>query len=51
MFEDEIVGVRIILEPQSGGHYIDDMKMISAASFRASGGHVLDVVAQGLKKH
>ncbi len=28
-----------------------DMKMISAPSFGAPGGHVFDVVAQGLKKH
>ena len=49
MFEDEIGGVRIIMEAQSGGHPIDDMKMSSAPSFRALGGHIFDVVAQGLK--
>ena len=29
----------------------DDMKMSSAPSFGAPGGHIFDVVAQGLKKH
>ncbi len=48
MFEDEIGGVRIITESQLGGHH---MKMSSAPSFRAPGGHIFDVVAQGLKKH
>jgi hypothetical protein len=28
-----------------------DMKMNSAPSFGAPGGHIFDVVAQGLKKH
>ncbi len=48
MFGDEIEGVRIIMESQSGGHH-NDMKMSSAPSFRASGGHIFDVVAQVLK--
>ena len=50
MFEDEIGGVRIIIESQLGGHPNEDMKMSSAPSFRAPGGHIFDVVAQGLKK-
>ena len=32
-------------------HPNDDMKMSYAPSFRAPGGHIFDVVAQGLKKH
>jgi hypothetical protein len=51
MFEDEIGGVRIIMESQSVGHPNEDMKMSSAPNFRAPGGHIVDVVAQGLKKH
>ncbi len=53
MFEDEIGGVRIIMESQFqlGGHPNEDMKMSSAPSFRAPGVHIFDVVAQGLKKH
>jgi hypothetical protein len=51
MFEDEIGGVRIIMESQSGKHPIDDMKMSSAPSFRAPGGDIFDVVAQGLGEH
>ena len=51
MFEDEIGGVWIISESQSLGHPNEDMKMSSAPNFRAAGGHILDVVAQGLKKH
>jgi hypothetical protein len=51
MFEDEIGGVRIIIEDQSRGRPNEDMKMSSAPSFGASGGHnIFDVVAQGLKK-
>jgi hypothetical protein len=30
---------------------IEDMKMSSAPSFGAPGGHIFDVVAEGLKKH
>ena len=33
------------------GRPIEDMKMSSAPSFGAPGGHIFDVVAQGLKKH
>ncbi len=51
MFEDEIEGVRIITESQLGRHPNEDIKMSSAPSFRAPGGHIFDVVAQGLKKH
>ncbi len=51
MFEDEIGGVRIIIESQSVRHSNEDMKMTSAPNFRAPGGHIVDVVAQGLKKH
>ena len=51
MFEDEIGGVRIISESQSVEHPNEDMKMSSAPNFRAPGGHIVDVVAQGLKKH
>ncbi len=51
MFEYEVGGVRIIMEYQSGGHPNDDIKMSSAPSFGAPGGHIFDVVAQGLKKH
>ena len=51
MFEDEIGGVRIIIESQSGEHPNEDMNMSSAPNFWAPGGHIVDVVAQGLKKH
>ncbi len=43
--------MRIIIESQSGGRSNDDIKMSSAPSFGAPGGHIFDVVAQGLKKH
>ena len=33
------------------GRPIEDMKMSSAPSFGTPGGHIFDVVAQGLKKH
>jgi hypothetical protein len=49
MFEDKIGGVQIIMESQSGGHRNEGMKMSSAPNFRAPGGHIFDVVAQGLK--
>ncbi len=49
MFEDEIGGVWIIIESQSGGRPNEDMKMSSAPSFGAPGGHNFDEVAQGLK--
>ena len=51
MFEDEIGGVRIIMESQSGRHPNEDMKMSSAPNFRAPGDHIVDVVAQELNKH
>jgi hypothetical protein len=51
MFEDKIGGVRIIMESQLGGHPNKDMKMSSAPSSSAPGGHIFEVVAQGLKKH
>jgi hypothetical protein len=51
MFEVKIGGVRIIIESQSWGRPNRDMKMSSAPSFGAPGGHIVDVVAQGLKKH
>jgi hypothetical protein len=51
MFEDEIVGVGIIIESQSGGYPNGDKKRSSGPSFGAPGGHIFDVVAQGLKKH
>ena len=53
MFEYEIGNVRIIIESQSGSGWRPnkDMKMGSAPSFGAPGGHIFDVVAQGLKKH
>ncbi len=37
MFEDEIGGVRIIIESQSGWCPNEDMKMSSAPSFRVPG--------------
>ena len=39
------------MESQSGCHPNEDMKMSYAPSLRAPGGHIFDVVAQGLKKH
>ena len=39
------------MESQSGWHPNKDMKMSYAPSCRAAGGHIFDVVAQGLKKH
>ena len=39
------------MESQSGCYPNEDMKMSYAPSFRAPGGHIFDVVAQGLKKH
>ena len=39
------------MESQSGCHPNGDMKFSYAPSFRAPGGHIFDVVAQGLKKH
>ena len=51
MFEDEIGGMRIIIESQSVKHPNEGMKMSSAPSFGAPGGHIFDVVAPGLKKH
>jgi hypothetical protein len=39
------------MESQSGYHPNKDMKISYAPSFRAPGGHIFDVVAQGLKKH
>jgi hypothetical protein len=51
MLEDEIGSVRIIMESQSGRHPNEYMKMSSASSFGAPGGHIFAVVAQGLKKH
>jgi hypothetical protein len=37
------------MESQSGCHPNEDMKMSYAPSFRAPGGHIFDVVAQGLE--
>ncbi len=51
IFEDEIGNVRTIMASQSGCHPNEDMKIRYAPSFRAPGGHIFDVVAQGLKKH
>ncbi len=51
IFEDEIGGVRIIIESQSGGLPNEDMKMSSAPSFRAPGGHIEGGTSQVLKKH
>jgi hypothetical protein len=39
------------MESQSGWHPNTDIKVSYAPSFRAPGGHIFDVVAQGLKKH
>ena len=43
--------MRIIIEAQCGRRPIEDIKMSSAPSFGAPGGHIFDVVAEGLKKH
>ncbi len=51
MFEDEIGGVRIIIESHWGRRLNEDMTMRSALSFEAPGGHIFYVVAQGLKKY
>ena len=52
MFEDEIEGVLIIIESQSGWRPNEGMKVSLAPSFGAPGCHnILGVVAQGLKKH
>ena len=51
MFEVEKGGVRIIIVSQSVGCPNGHMKMSSAPSFGAPGGHIFDVVAPGLKKH
>ena len=51
MFEVEKGGVRIIIVSQSGGCPNGHIKMSSASSFGAPGGHILAVVAPGLKKH
>ncbi len=48
IFEDEIVGVRIIIEAESGGRPNEDMKMSSAPCFGAPEGDISDVVAQVL---
>ncbi len=48
IFEDEIGGVRIIIESQSGGHPNEEMKMSSAPCLGAPGGDISDVVAQVL---
>ncbi len=45
MFEVEIGDVRIKIESQSRERPNDDMKMSSAPSFGAPGGHIFDVVA------
>ena len=37
------------MESQLGWHPYEDMKMSYAPSLRAPGGHIFDVVAQGLK--
>ena len=39
------------MESQLGWHPNEDMNMSYAPSFRAPGGHIFDVVDQGLKKH
>jgi hypothetical protein len=49
MFEVEKGGVQIIFVSQSGGRPNGHMKMSSAPSFGAPGGHIFDVVAPGLK--
>ena len=39
------------MESQLGWHPNEDMQMSYAPSLRAPGGHIFDVVAEGLKKH
>ena len=39
------------MESQLGWYPNEDMQTSYAPSFRAPGGHIFDVVAQGLKKH
>jgi hypothetical protein len=39
------------MESRWGWDPNEDMKMSDAPSFRAPGGHIFDLVAQGLKKH
>ncbi len=39
------------MEYQLGWHPNEDMKMSYAPSCSAPGGHIFDVVVQGLKKH
>ncbi len=51
MFGDEIEGVRIIIESQAGRHSNEDIKMSSAPNFRASGGHISDVVVSEFRQH
>jgi hypothetical protein len=46
MFEDEIGGVRITIDFQSGWRPNEDMKMSSAPSFGAPGSLIFVVVAQ-----
>ncbi len=48
IFEDEIGGVHIIIESQSGSCPNEDMKMSSAPCFGAPGGDISDAVAQVL---
>ncbi len=48
IFEDEIGGVRIIIESQSEGRLNEGMKMSSAPCEGAPGGHISDVVAEVL---
>ncbi len=48
MFEIEFGGVRIIIDCQSGWRPNEDMKMSCAPSFGVLGGHIFDVVAQGV---
>ena len=50
MFEDEIGGVRIIIESQSGGHPNEDMKMSSAPKFRAPGGSYCRCISSRTEK-
>ena len=39
------------MESQLGWHPNEDMQMSYAPIFSAPGGHIFDVVAEGLKKH
>ncbi len=48
IFEDEIGGVRIIIESQLGRRSNEDVKISSAPCFGAPGGHISDVVARVL---